>query len=207
MFSAMAIAVTLLCQPLPKISGFLSIDAKDSIISIAAFILGPISAVIISFLSALIEFLTFSTTGWYGFVMNFASSACFALVASLIYKKMRSYSGALIGYLFAIIATTSVMMALNLFITPLYFGMPRATVAELLPTLLLPFNLAKTLMNSAIAILLYKPIISSMRKARLMPASSDKSDKKPFFNILTLYTLIIGVAALSIAIVIFVMKA
>ncbi len=207
MFSAMAVAVTLLCQPLPKISGFLSIDAKDSVISIAAFILGPFAAVIISLIAALIEFFTFSTTGWYGLIMNFASSCCFSLVASLIYKKKRTYGGALVGYLFAIMATTSVMMVLNLLITPLYFGMPRAAVAELLPTLLLPFNLAKTLMNSAIAILLYKPIITSMRKARLMPRAPKSSEKKPFFNILTLYTVIIGIAALSIAIVIFVIKA
>ena len=83
MFSALAYAVALICNSfIPPVGGFLSLDVKDSIIAIASFVYGPISAVPIALISALIEFLTFSTTGWYGLVMNFVSSASFSLIYS-----------------------------------------------------------------------------------------------------------------------------
>ena len=98
-FSAFAFIVALVCNIIPPVAGFLSLDVKDAVISIAAFIYGPISGVIIAFLAAFIEFLTFSTTAWYGLIMNFASSAVFTLTASLIYNKKRTINGAIIAFL------------------------------------------------------------------------------------------------------------
>ena len=89
-FSALAVVIALMCQVIPNISGFLSLDVKDAVIAIASFIYGPFSAVAIAFIAAFIEAISFSTTEWYGFIMNFASSAVFSLSASLIYKKFRT---------------------------------------------------------------------------------------------------------------------
>ena len=97
-FSALAFVVALVCNVIPPIAGFLSLDVKDAVIAIASFIYGPIAAVAISFIAALIELITFSTTGWYGFVMNFASSAVFSLTASLIYSRHRNINGALASF-------------------------------------------------------------------------------------------------------------
>ena len=94
-FSALALVVALVCNVIPPVQGFLSLDVKDAVITIAAFTYGPVSAVCISFISALIELLTFSTTGWYGFVMNFVSSAVFSLTATLLYMRRRTLNGAL----------------------------------------------------------------------------------------------------------------
>ena len=89
-------------------------------------------------------------------------------------------------------------------------GAPRETVIGMIPTVLLPFNFAKGLMNSAIAMLLYRPIILSLRRAKLIAGrdeenenSADKSIKSGF-NRFTLYTLIFGILTLAAAIVIFV---
>ena len=175
-FSAFAFVVALVCNVIPAVAGFLSLDVKDSVIAIASFVYGPISAVIISFIAAFIELITFSTTGWYGFVMNFASSAVFSLTASLIYKKLRNLNGALISFGAAIVLTTSVMLVLNKFVTPIYLfdyvgAMPenaaREYVTSILPTILLPFNFAKALLNSSVAMLLYKPIVTALRKAKI----------------------------------------
>ena len=68
-FSALAVIVAFVFNIIPPVAGFLSLDVKDAVIAIAAFIYGPISGVIIAFLAAFIEFLTFSTTAWYGFIM------------------------------------------------------------------------------------------------------------------------------------------
>ena len=54
-FSALAFVVALVCNIIPPVAGFLSLDVKDAIISIAAFIYGPISAVLISFIAGTLE--------------------------------------------------------------------------------------------------------------------------------------------------------
>ena len=209
-FSALAFVVALVCNVIPPIAGFLSLDVKDAVIAIASFIYGPISAVLISFIAAFIELITFSTTGWYGFVMNFVSSAIFSLVASLIYRKIRSINGALVAFFAAIIATTGIMLLLNIFVTPIYLFdylkvMPEAAAREyvmsILPTILLPFNASKALLNSSVAMLLYKPLTVALAKARLLQGKPTKLT----FNRYSIVIIVVGTIALVAAIVSFVM--
>ena len=172
----------------------------------ASFIYGPVSAVAIAFIAAFIEAISFSTTEWYGFIMNFASSAVFSLTASLIYKRKRTLNGALIGFLAAVIATTTVMFFLNIFVTPyflVYKGFaPTLEVAKeivrgMLAKVLLPFNFAKTLLNSGLAMMLYKPISNAMAHIGL---SKKKMGTK--FNKNSVIILIVGSFALIASVVI-----
>ena len=170
LFTALAIIATLATK-WARVQ-FLTFDAKDAVITIAAYIYGPASGILMAIASSLIETLTFGgDTGWYGLLMNIISSVVFSFTASFIYKLKRDINGALIGLFAAVIATTGVMMLANMFITPLYFGLPVMApyVMSLLPTLLLPFNLAKALMNGAIAMLLYKPVLLALSKSSLLP--------------------------------------
>lgn len=197
-FAALAFVVTMLTRWI-KIAGFLSLDFKDAIITVASFIYGPITSVAITFVVAGIEFF-FSETGWYGLVMNIASSTTFALVASFIYSRKRNINSALIGLFSAVFATVAVMLALNVLVTPLYFGMPRQAVIDMLPSVILPFNVAKTLMNSAIIMLLYKPIVMALRRAKLIKGEAGRLT----FNKTSLLITIISTLSLISAIVIFV---
>lgn len=210
-FSALAVIVAFVCNVIPPVAGFLSLDVKDAVIAIAAFIYGPVSAVVISFLAAFIEFLTFSTTAWYGLIMNFASSAVFTLTASLLYKRMRTVNGALIALLSAVVATTGVMLLLNNFVTPIYLnkivGLPEAvavqTVIDLLPKVLLPFNFAKSLLNASVAIMLYKPVLAALSKAKIVKTKSAHLE----FNKNTKIILAVGSVALVLSVVIFIILA
>jgi riboflavin transporter FmnP len=171
-FSALAYIVTFVVR-IPV--QFLTFDAKDAVIVIASFIYGPQSGLIISLLAALIELITISGTGIYGFLMNFLSSCAFACTASLIYYSRRNLTSAIVGLYSSVAVTTAVMMGLNYFITPLYLGVDRTVVVGMLPTLLLPFNLAKSVLNAGIAMLLYKPIVVAMRRAHLIDRGAQKS--------------------------------
>jgi len=197
-FAALAFITTLICKLIPSVAGFLSLDAKDAVIAIASFVYGPVAAPIISLIVAFIEFITISETVIWGFLMNFVSSTTFSLVASLIYKYRKSFNGAIIGFATAVALTTGVMLALNPIIVPLYSGAPREVVIEMLPTVLLPFNFAKTLLNAAVAILLYKPAINALRSARLVKRSEHKVE----FNKISILTLIVGGVSLLSALVI-----
>lgn len=209
-FAALAYVTALVCNVIPPIAGFLSLDVKDAVIALAAFIYGPISGVLIALFAAALELFTFSTTAWYGFIMNFASSAVFALTASTIYKFKRTLNGALIGFFSAVVATTGVMLLLNTFVTPLYLtyfvGMPAeaagATVIQLLPSVLLPFNFAKSLLNAAGAMLLYKPVTTALARAGLVAGRRGFS-----FNKSSIMILVVGGISLVASIVIFLILA
>lgn len=195
-FAALAYGVTFVFR-IPV--SFLTFDAKDAVLTIASFIYGPLAALILAFIPAFIEFVTISGTGFWGLIMNFASSACFAFTASLIYKYKRSLNGAIIGLYAATAATTGVMVLLNILVTPIYMKVPREVVVDMLPTLLMPFNLAKALMNAALTMIIYKPVSIAMKRARLI---SGKMDAK--FNRQSVIMLIIGALTLAAAITIFV---
>ena len=202
MFVALAIVVTLLTKWMQV--AHLTFDAKDAIITIAAYIYGPVSALGMSLATSLIETLTFGgDTGWFGFLMNLLSTAVFSLTASIIYIRKRNINYAIIGLAAATVLTTGVMLLLNTFVAPFYFGLSLFDpyIMNMLPTLLLPFNLAKALMNSAIAMYLYKPLLAALREARLLEGTS----KNMFtFNRNTKIILAAGSVAIVVSTIIFV---
>lgn len=175
MLAAIAYAVTFVSHFLiPPIQGFLSYDPKDIVIAISGFIFGPLSSFLIAAVVALIEMVTISATGPIGCIMNILSSCCFACTASLIYKRRHTLKGAIGGLIVGALATTAFMLLWNFLITPIYMGMPRAAVADLLAPVFLPFNLSKYALNAAITMLIYKPIVTALRKAHLIAPSSSR---------------------------------
>ena len=161
-FAALAYVVHFIHIPV----GFLNLDFKDVLMAIGGMYFGPIAGLVLSVLVPVLEFPT-SSTGIYGLIMNIISSATFVCVASVIYKFNKKLSGAIIGLSAAALATTAMMMLANLFITPYYMGVTRADVVGLLPTLLLPFNGTKSVLNAALTLCLYKPVTLALRKTGL----------------------------------------
>ena len=210
MFAALAY-LSMIILRIPDIGGFLTMDFKDVIITISAMFFGPISAVFISILVPFLEFMTISGTGVYGLIMNILSSLTFSLTASVIYKYKKSFWGAVIGLLSATLAVTAVMMVANLVITPYYMNMPTSVIAALIPKLLLPFNLTKAIFNSAVTLILYKPLTSAMRKTdffgkkRVVDVEKTAEEKKKS-KIRTIVILAVGgfIAIASIFVIIFV---
>lgn len=180
MFAALAFAVAALSNlvPLPLIPSvpFLQYDPKDAIIALSGFILGPVYALGISLAAALLE-LSVSGTGAIGALMNFLSSAVFSVTAALIYKKKKDILGALIGLAAASAVTTVFMLGWNYLITPLYMGIARYVVASMLLPAFLPFNAVKYLISSGITLLIYKPVVNALRKARLVEGRAEWSAK------------------------------
>lgn len=165
-FTALAYVVSVLTGFI-KVQ-FLTFDAKDCIIAVGALSLGPIAGALVSALVALLEFLLSSTTGVYGLIMNFISSATFSVTASVIYCFRRRFGFAVIGLCSAVLATAGVMMLANCLITPYYMGAPRAAVVGMMLPLLLPFNLIKAALNASLTLLLYKHVTGALTRVGLM---------------------------------------
>ncbi|MCI8330026.1 MAG: ECF transporter S component [Oscillibacter sp.] len=169
MLTALTYLAMLLSNLLPRVANFLQMEVKGTVIAIGGFLFGPLSAAIISIVVAFLEMFTVSDTGIIGCIMNLLAACAFACPAAFIYQKMRSRKGAVIGLSAGIVTLTVVMLLWNYLITPIYMHMDRSVVAAMLPTVFLPFNLVKGGLNMALTLILYKPVVTALRKARLAP--------------------------------------
>lgn len=170
--------------PIPALLQFLSYDPKDIVLVFIGLFYGPLSGLASATIVCLIEMITVSDTGPVGLIMNFISSAAMILVPAYIYKNKKTFSRLIIGLVLGVLLTTALMLLWNYLITPLYMGYPRENVKKMLLPLFLPFNLAKGGINAVIISLLFKPIVSILAKAKLMPSveSADDSKKEKIFG-------------------------
>ena len=192
MFAALAYIVMLVGRfPISSVD-FLKYDPKDVILVICGFILGPMPALLVTFVVSAIEMLTVSSTGIFGLIMNVLSSAGFACTAAFVYKKRHSLRGAAVGLVLGALVMTALMLLWNYFITPYYMGMPREAVAAMLVPVFLPFNLIKSALNAAIAMLIYKPVSRALRQVGLTePAGGQAPGKKSVMGAMLIAALVL----------------
>ncbi len=174
----------------PAVS-FLKYDPKDVIIVIGGFIFGPMVSLLISLIVSVVEMLSVSETGIIGLIMNVIATCSFACVAAFVYKKKHTMSGAILGLGLGTICMTAVMLLWNYFITPIYMGYPREAVAELLLPAFLPFNLIKGGINLGITLLVYKPIVTALRKAHLIHESENTDKKSTYIGTIVISSFIL----------------
>ncbi|MBR1483675.1 MAG: ECF transporter S component [Ruminococcus sp.] len=194
MLTALAVVADIFLR-IPNIGGFLTYEPKDVILTIGAFIFGPVPGLIMSLVVCLVEMLTVSTTGPIGLLMNFLASGVFVGVSSVIYFRKKTMSRAIIGLVAGSVSLVAVMLLWNYIMTPIYMGVPREAVLDLFVPLLIPFNAIKAALNAALVLLLYKGVVTALRKSRLIPAreSNDGGNKK------TNTIIVVIVSALAVA--------
>ena len=180
-----------------KIS-FLTLDLKDAIITIAAMLINPVAGIAISVVVSLIEMVTLSDTMLYGFLMNVISTVSFATVASVIYRAKKSLYSAILGLVCGVLSMTATMMLANLLITPYYMGVTVDEVVGLIPKLLLPFNLIKSVINACIVMIIYKPVSQTLKRAGMK--TGDNAESYSFKG----KSIVVTLAALAVAVICFV---
>lgn len=182
-----------------KVESTFTFEFKNVFITIAAMLFGPIAGGAISLITAFLEFALYSTTGFYGFLMNFISSASFSMIAALIYRGSRTQISSYISLSVATIASTALMVLANLIVTPVYWGISIAEVAEIIPTIIFPFNLIKCLANSAVILLFYKPITLVLRRAKMIPGEVNNGD---YFNSRTVVSIVVASVLFAVSLIV-----
>lgn len=196
MLTGIAYIVMLLSKLMPSVM-FLDFDFKDVVVCIGGFTFGPFAAAIISILVAFIEMLTISHTGPIGFIMNVLATCAFSCTACFIYKKVHSKKGAVLGLACGVACLVAVMLLWNYLITPLYQGVEREIITGMLVPVFLPFNLIKAAMNGALTMVLYKPVVTALRRARLAPESQGQAANTAKKGISKASVSIIGIIVLA----------
>ena len=202
LFSAIAFLVSLIFHlPIIPAVNFLKYDPMDAVLTLEALVLGPVPAVLSTLVVTVIR-IPFGSSGLIGALMNFLSSVSFVLPAGLIYRYKKTLGGALIGLGCSVLSETVIMLLWNYLITPLYMGVAREVVVSLMLPGFLPFNFIKAAANAVITFLLYKPMMTVLRKTGLIPKSetshAGNSTLPLILNIAALLILAAGVASLFI---------
>ncbi len=201
LITAMAYVVTLVCRlPILPAVPFLDLEFKSAIILIGGLIFGPLSAFATTIAVCVIEMLTISSTGVIGCVMNILSTVCLVCPASFFYKKKRTMSGAVIGLSIGIVLMTLAMVLWNYLFTPIYMGVPREIIVDLLLPAFVPFNLIKGALNGSVTLLLYKFVVTALRKANLIPKNDGYENRKAsaLVGTIIISVLVIGSCVLAI---------
>lgn len=193
LFSCMAAILMLLEIPLFFAPGFYKLDLSELPVMICTFYLGPVAGVTAEFLKVFLKLLLKGTsTAFVGDFANFAVGCTFVLPASIIYHIKPSRKSALVGMCVGTLIMTVFGSAFNaLYLIPKFaqlFHMELDSIVEMgtkvngritsVGTLVLyavvPFNLLKGVVISALTFLLYKRISPLMHKG-----DDSRRRKKP----------------------------
>ena len=182
-FSTMAAVLMLLEIPLFFAPGFYKLDLSELPVMICTFYLGPVAGVVAEFIKVFLKLIFKGTsTAFVGDFANFAVGCTFVLPASIIYHAKPSRRSALVGMIVGTLVMTVFGSAFNaLYLIPKFaqlfhmelekiVGMGTAvnshitSVYTLVLYAVVPFNLLKGIIVSALTFLLYKRISPLMHK-------------------------------------------
>ena len=153
-----AIGVLLSFIELPLIPGvtFLKYDPSAMPAMVCGFIYGPGAGLAVGIIGAIIHGIIMAD--YAGALMNIIVVVGYVLPAAFIYRKAHTFKGAIAGLAVGVVVSVIAAILANLVVTSAYYGMPvEAVVAMIIPALL-PFNLAKAVINSIITLAVYKSI-------------------------------------------------
>ena len=174
MLSAVAYILMFLEFPIPMIiPSFIKMDFSELPALVAAFAYGPAAGVMVCLIKNLLHLMN-TQSGGIGELSNFILGASFVVTSGIIYKKIHSKKGAMIGSVSGAVIMGIISLFTNYYIVyPIYTAfMPLETiinayraifsgVKNLWDCLLifnLPFTIIKGLCSAGITFLIYKPL-------------------------------------------------
>lgn len=182
-FACMAGVLMLVEIPLFFAPGFYKLDLSEMPILICTFYLGPVAGVAAELVKVLVKLLLKgTTTAFVGDFANFAVGCSFVLPASVIYHARPGRRTALVGMAAGTLAMTVFGSLFNaVYLLPKFaelYGIPMETIvsmgtavngsitdaATLVLFAVVPFNLLKGIVVSALTFVLYKRISPILHK-------------------------------------------
>ena len=178
MLGAIATVLMLFEFPMPFLApSFYELDFSELPVLIGGFAMGPVAGILIEALKILLHLLIKGThTAFVGELGNFIIGCSMVVPASLIYQKIKTKKGAVVGLVSGTVCMAVIGAVVNAFLLlPAYgkaFGMPVEAFVEMGAAihpsvnslfrfcllLVTPFNLVKGAIISVLTMLLYKRI-------------------------------------------------
>lgn len=181
--SAIAVVLMLISFPIVIAPSFYKLDFSEVAVLLGGFALGPVAAIIIETIKILLNLLINGTqTAGVGELANFIMGLALVLPAVYIYRYKKSFKTAIIGMSVGTLSFCIIGGLLNAFVLlPVYstvYGMPLDALISMgtkinsfitnIQTFVLlavtPFNIIKSILSSAVVILIYKRVSPILQK-------------------------------------------
>ena len=164
MSSMVAISIVLVYLIHFPIFPAVAYDPADISILIGTFAFGPAAGVLLTLVTSVIQGVTVSAgSGLYGIIMHLLATGTLVVISGSVYHIRKTRTSAVIGLVLGMMGMAAVMLGANLIITPLFMGVSREMVWDLMP-FIVGFNLIKAGINGAVTFLLYKRISGFLKK-------------------------------------------
>lgn len=196
LLAAIATGLMFVDFSIPIMPSFIKLDVSELPALLGAFSFGPVSGIAVCFIKNIFNLIFHGSTGGVGELCNFLLGVMFVVPASLIYKKMKSRKGALIGVIVGALAMAILSLPLNYYLTyPIYSKFmpldtiismyqdiatkiaPNSKIDGLFSCLLIfnvPFTFVKGLIDAVICFLIYKPLSPLLHGRKKVEAKKEE---------------------------------
>ena len=161
---AISILLSFIEFPIMPAASFLKLDVALVPSAVVGFSFGAGPGVLVGIVSAVAHGAI--TGNWVGCLMNIIVACAFIIPSSAIYKRNRTFKGAVIGLVVATVCLVVGAIVANLIVDPIFYGMPFDVVAGLIVPAILPFNIIKGMVVSLLTALVYKSISNLITPAK-----------------------------------------
>ena len=175
MLSAVGFILMFIELSVPIMPAFIKLDFSELPALLASFAYGPLAGATVCLIKNVIHIFIGGTTFGVGELSNFLMGVMYVVPAGLIYQKIKSRKGALIGSIAGCVISAVYCLPHNYFlIYPLFgkfvlpleaiLGMYKAInpnvngLFQAIATFNVPFTFVKELLTAAIAFVIYKPL-------------------------------------------------
>lgn len=148
----MAMVLSFVELPLVPGASWLKYDPSGIIAALAAFLYGPwigCSVAVLAWIPRLV-------TNPLGSFMNILSSIILVIIIGLVYRKMPTFKGAVLGVLVGMVCSTAASIILNFVVMPIYQPVSFNDIVALILPALLPFNMLKSIVNGGVALIAHR---------------------------------------------------
>ena len=181
-FSALSFVTYLLEIPIfaGTPASFLELDLSNVFVMLAGFMYGPIPAILITLVKEAIH-ITVGSTGGVGELANVIITTAYVLLPSIAYKNKKGIKTVILTLAIACLIQSGVSVLVNKFINfPFFMGsvpfVPNETSEKMFSMLwgyVLAFNIIKSVVVSAVTIILYKRVSYLFKKINLQSQQKD----------------------------------
>ena len=161
---AIAILLSFIEFPIFPAASFLKLDVALVPSAVVGFAYGAGPGALVGIVCAVAH--AAITGNWVGALMNIIVACAFIIPAAIIYKRNRTFKGAVTGLVVSTVCLIVAAIVANLVIDPIFYGMPFDAVAGLVVPAILPFNVIKGIVVSVLTGVVYKSISNLITPAK-----------------------------------------
>jgi len=156
LMGAIAILLSFIEFPIMPAASFLKLDIALVPAAVVGFAYGAGPGILVGIVYAVAH--AAIDGNWVGALMNSIVAIAFILPSAAIYKRNRTFKGAVIGMCVSAVLLVVAAIIANLVIDPMFYGIPYDAVVELIVPAILPFNIIKAIVISILTGVVYKSI-------------------------------------------------